>query len=101
MRLTIFLPKRLPLLKRTTLALFYLISLPASATSHFHGDPYVGPYYRYGYVPDFIYDAARLFHLVLVGYSANDPPMRYLLNAVAADLDGLRQERPLPLNNRH
>jgi len=36
-------------------------------------------------VPDFIYDAARLFHIVLVGYSANDPPMRYLLNAVAAD----------------
>jgi hypothetical protein len=36
-------------------------------------------------VPDFIYDAARLFHLVLVGYSASDPPMRYLLNAVAAD----------------
>ena len=28
---------------------------------------------------------ARLFHIVLVGYSANDPPMRYLLNAVAAD----------------
>lgn len=37
-------------------------------------------------VPDFIYDAARLFHLVLVGYSANDAPMRYLLNAVAADV---------------
>ena len=36
-------------------------------------------------VPDLIYDAARLFNLVLVGYSANDPPMRYLLNAVAAD----------------
>ena len=36
-------------------------------------------------VPDFIYDAVRLYHLVLVGYSANDPPMRYLLNAVAAD----------------
>lgn len=36
-------------------------------------------------VPDFIYDAARLFHLVLVGYSADDPPMRYLLNAIAAD----------------
>ena len=36
-------------------------------------------------MPDFIYDAARLFNLVLVGYSANDPPMRYLLNAVAAD----------------
>jgi NAD-dependent SIR2 family protein deacetylase len=42
-------------------------------------------YLRRRIVPDFIYDAARLFHLVLVGYSANDPPMRYLLNAVAAD----------------
>ena len=45
-----------------------------------------GEYYlRRRIVPDFIYDAARLFHLVLVGYSANDAPMRYLLNAVAAD----------------
>lgn len=42
-------------------------------------------YLRRRIVPDFIYDAARLFNLVLVGYSANDPPMRYLLNAVAAD----------------
>lgn len=42
-------------------------------------------YLRRRVVPDLIYDAARLFHLVLVGYSANDPPMRYLLNAVAAD----------------
>jgi hypothetical protein len=42
-------------------------------------------YLRRRVVPDFIYDAARLFHLVLIGYSANDPPMRYLLNAVAAD----------------
>lgn len=42
-------------------------------------------YLRRRVIPDFIYDAARLYHLVLVGYSANDPPMRYLLNAVAAD----------------
>jgi len=42
-------------------------------------------YLRRRIVPDFIYDAARLFNLVLVGYSASDPPMRYLLNAVAAD----------------
>jgi len=42
-------------------------------------------YLRRRVIPDFIYDAARLFHLVLIGYSANDPPMRYLLNAVAAD----------------
>ena len=38
-------------------------------------------------VPDLIYDAVRLYHLVLVGYSANDSPMRYLLNAVAADAE--------------
>jgi hypothetical protein len=42
-------------------------------------------YLRRRVVPDFVYDAARLYHLVLVGYSANDPPVRYLLNAVAAD----------------
>jgi hypothetical protein len=42
-------------------------------------------YLRRRVVPDLIYDAARLFNLVLVGYSANDHPMRYLLNAVAAD----------------
>jgi hypothetical protein len=42
-------------------------------------------YLRRRVVPDFIYDAARLYSLVLVGYSANDAPMRYLLNAVAAD----------------
>jgi hypothetical protein len=36
-------------------------------------------YLRRRIVPDFIYDAARLYHLVLVGYSANDAPMRYLL----------------------
>lgn len=44
-------------------------------------------YLRRRIVPDFIYDAARLFNLVLIGYSANDPPMRYLLNAVAADVN--------------
>ena len=33
----------------------------------------------------FLYDAARIFNIVLVGYSANDSPVRYLLNAIAAD----------------
>ena len=42
-------------------------------------------YLRRRIVPDFVYDAARLYSLVLVGYRAQDPPMRYLLNAVAAD----------------
>lgn len=42
-------------------------------------------YLRRRLVPDLIYDAARLFHLVLVGYRADDPPMRYLLHAIAAE----------------
>ena len=44
-------------------------------------------YLRRRIVPDLIYDAARLYNLVLVGYSANDSPMRYLLNSVAADAE--------------
>lgn len=42
-------------------------------------------YLRRRAIPDLIYDAARIFHVVMVGYSLTDPPMRYLLNAVAAD----------------
>jgi hypothetical protein len=59
---------------------------PARASDLIVSDQDFGEFYlRRRVVPDFIYDAARLFNLVLVGYSANDPPMRYLLNAVAAD----------------
>ncbi len=50
-------------------------------TDHDFGEFYL----RRHIVSDFIYDAARLYNLVLIGYSANDAPMRYLLNAVAAD----------------
>ncbi|MDE0029013.1 MAG: SIR2 family protein [Deltaproteobacteria bacterium] len=59
---------------------------PARFSDLVLSDQDLGEYYlRRRIVPDLIYDAARLFHLVLAGYSANDPPMRYLLNAVAAD----------------
>ncbi len=60
--------------------------LPARHSELVLSDQDFGEFYlRRRSVPDFIYDAARLYNLVLVGYSANDPPMRYLLNAVAAD----------------
>jgi len=60
---------------------------PARASDLILTDQDFGEFYlRRRVVPDFIYDAARLFNLVLIGYSANDPPMRYLLNAVAADV---------------
>jgi hypothetical protein len=68
---------------------------PSRASDLIVSDEDFGEFYlRRRAVPDFIYDAARLFHLVLVGYSANDAPMRYLLNAVAADgsrFDDLRE----------
>ena len=66
-------------------------------------------YLRRRVVPDLIYDAVRLFHLVLIGYSANDSPMRYLLNSVAADAErfsdlkerfvfvGMRKDDPVEL----
>ncbi len=47
----------------------------------------VGEFYlRRRIVPDLLYDAARIYHLVLVGYAANDPPFRYLLDAISADV---------------
>jgi hypothetical protein len=59
---------------------------PARTSDLIVSDQDFGEFYlRRRVISDFIYDAARLFHLVLIGYSANDPPMRYLLNAVAAD----------------
>lgn len=60
--------------------------IPARTSDLIVTDQDFGEFYlRRHVVPDFIHDAARLFHIVLIGYSANDPPMRYLLNAVAAD----------------
>ncbi len=59
---------------------------PAKTSDLVVSDQDFGEFYlRRRVVPDFIHDAARLYNLVLVGYSANDPPMKYLLNAVAAD----------------
>jgi hypothetical protein len=42
-------------------------------------------YFSRDVVPSFIFYASRIFHIVLVGYSAKDPPMRYLFNAVSSD----------------
>ncbi len=45
-----------------------------------------GEYYmRRRTTADFVYDASRNYHIVLVGYSLADAPMRYLLNAIAGD----------------
>ena len=62
-----------------------LNSDPEKASELILTDYDLGSYLRRGIVPHLIYDAARLFNLVLVGYSVNEPPMRYLMNEIASD----------------
>lgn len=42
-------------------------------------------YLRSGVVANYVYDLMRRYTLVLVGYSAEDPPMRYLMDAIGED----------------
>ena len=50
-------------------------------TSAEFGDAYL----RSGWASRYVYDLARAFTIVLIGYQAEDPPMRYLLEALEAD----------------
>jgi len=54
---------------------------PIIITDEDFGDAYL----RRRIVPDFMYDASRIFSVVLVGYTAEDPPMRYLLTSINGD----------------
>lgn len=42
-------------------------------------------YLRSGWASRYVYDLARAYTVVLVGYGADDPPMRYLLEVLEAD----------------
>lgn len=42
-------------------------------------------YLRSGWASRYVYDIVRAYTVVLVGYQADDPPMRYLLEALEAD----------------
>lgn len=50
-------------------------------TSAEFGDAYL----RLGWASRYIYNSVRAYTVVLVGYQADDPPMRYLLEALEAD----------------
>lgn len=54
---------------------------PLVLTSADYGDAYL----RSGWVSRFLFDLARCKTIALVGYSANDAPIRYFLNVVEAD----------------
>lgn len=43
-------------------------------------------YLRSGVIANYVYDLIRRYIVVLVGYSADDPPMRYLMDAIAEDV---------------
>jgi hypothetical protein len=42
-------------------------------------------YLRSGTIGNYVYDLIRRYQLVLIGYSADDPPMRYLMDAIGED----------------
>ena len=54
---------------------------PLVLTSADYGDAYM----RSGWASRFLFDLARCKTIVLVGYSANDAPVRYFLNVLEAD----------------
>jgi len=42
-------------------------------------------YLRSGVIGNYVYDLIRRYTVLLVGYSADDPPMRYLMDAIGED----------------
>lgn len=56
---------------------------PLVLTSAEYGDAYM----RSGWASRFLFDLTRCRTVVLVGYSANDAPVRYFLNVLEADRD--------------
>ena len=60
-------------------------------TSAEFGDAYV----RSGWASRYVYDLARSYTLVLVGYGADDPPMRYLLEVLEDDRRRYPDLRPV------
>lgn len=61
----------------------HLSPTPLVFTSADYGDAYL----RSGWASRFFFDLVRCKTLVLVGYSAGDAPVRYLLNVLEADRD--------------
>jgi len=64
-------------------ALLGLEATPLVLTSAEYGDAYM----RSGWASRFLFDLARCKTIVLVGYSANDAPVRYFLNLLEGDRD--------------
>lgn len=68
-----------------------LDATPLVLTSADYGDAYM----RSGWASRFLFDLARCKTIVLVGYSANDAPVRYFLNVLEADRARFTDLRPV------
>ena len=64
---------------------------PLVLTSADYGDAYM----RSAWASRFLFDLARCKTIVLIGYSANDAPVRYFLNVLHADRDRFRDLQPV------
>lgn len=64
---------------------------PLVLTSADYGDAYM----RSGWASRFLFDLARCKTIVLIGYSANDAPVRYFLNVLEADRARFPDLRPV------
>lgn len=60
-------------------------------TSAEFGDAYL----RSGWASRYVYDLVRAYTVVLVGYQADDPPMRYLLEVLEADRERFPDLQPV------
>jgi hypothetical protein len=60
-------------------------------TSAEFGDAYL----RAGWASRYVYDLVRAYTVVLVGYQADDPPMRYLLEVLEADRERFSDLQPV------
>ncbi len=74
-------PRSTPVMEETDLIL----------TGADFGDAYL----RSGWAARFLYDLVRRYHIVLVGYGAEDPPLKYLLNVISADRRRFRDLRTI------
>jgi len=52
-------------------------------------------YLRSGWAARFLYDLVRRYTLVLVGYGAEDPPLKYLLSVIGADRSRFSDLKPI------
>lgn len=52
-------------------------------------------YLRSGWAARYVYDLARATTIVIVGYSADDPPMRYILEVLTADRERYPDLKPI------